>query len=540
MLAGQPIILLREGTERRKGEDAIRDILHAARAMSESIRTTLGPRGMDKMLVDTAGDVVITNDGATIVRQMEVQHPAAKMLAEVARAQDLECGDGTKTSVILAGELLHRAEELLEERIHPTLIVQGYRLAAARALEELTAIGRPVGREDTEMLLTIARTAMMSKGVAAHRDYLAQLARRAVIEVVEDRGGQLRFDRRNLQMVRRTGGEVRDSELIEGHLLEQGALHSAMPKLIENARVALVEGALEVKKTEFSAEIRITDPAQLSSFLEEEARMVSGMVDAVVRSGANVLFSGKGIDEVAAEHLAKAGIYAIRRAKRSDLELLAKASGARIVARAENLGPEDLGSAGRVEERKIGDDPVTLVTGCPHARAVTLLLRGGTEHVVEEVERSMVDAVSVIGLALEDGRVVTGAGAAAIELAARLREFAPGVGGREQMAVEAFASALEVIPLTLAENAGMDKIDALIELRHRHKAGEVDVGVDVLRGKVGPMGEIAIEPIRVGRQAIAGATETAAMLLRIDDVIAAKRSAGGPTGGGPPRGGPEE
>ncbi len=540
MLAGQPVILLREGTERKSGEDAFRDILRAAHAMADSVRTTLGPRGMDKMLVDSSGDVVITNDGATIVKQMEVQHPAAKMLAEVARAQDLECGDGTKTSVILAGELLHRAEELLDEHIHPTIIVQGYRMAAARALEELASIGRPVGRTDTETLRAIATTAMMSKGVAAHRDPLAELARRAVDEVIETRGDRLRFDRKHLQMVRRTGGDVRDSELIEGHLLEQPALHPAMPKVVEPARIALVEGAVEVKKTEFSAEIRITEAAQLSSFVEEESRMVQAMVDAVVQSGANVLIVEKGIDDVAAEHLAKAGVYAVRRAKRSDLDLLSRASGARLVARAQDLGPGDLGSAGRVEERKIGEDRVTLVTRCPHARSVTLLLRGGTEHVVEEVERSMVDAVSVIGLALEDGRVVTGAGAAAVELAARLRDYALGIGGREQMAVEAFASALEVIPLTLAENAGMDRIDALIELRRRHKAGEVDVGVDVLRSRVGPMGAVALEPIRVGRQAIEGATETATMLLRIDDVIAAKRTGGAGRGGGPPTGGLEE
>ncbi len=530
MLAGTPVILLREGTERAQGMDAQKEIIRAARAVADSIRSTLGPRGSDKMLVDSLGDVVITNDGATILQKMEVQHPAAKMLVEVAKAQDQECGDGTKTSVILVGELLRRAEELMEEKVHPTIITRGYQMAAEKALEVLRSIGRPVGLADTELLRRIAMTSMISKGVSGYRTDLATLAVRAVTEVIDERGGSFRFDRKNIQIVKRQGGDIPDSEVVEGHIVEQAAVHPDMPKLVTNARIALVEAAIEVKKTEFASEIRITEASQVQGFLDEEARMVQTMVDAIVRSGANVVFSEKGIDDVAAEHLAKAGVYAVRRAKRSDLELLARATGARLVARPVDIGSDDLGRSGRVEERKIGDDRLTVVTDCPHARAVTLLVRGGSQHVVDEVERSLEDAIMTVGIALEDGQLVTGAGAAAVELASRLREFAVTVGGREQMAVEAFANALEVIPLTLAENAGMDTIDALIELRRQHKAGDVHVGVNVLEGRISRMDDVAVEPLRVDRQVILSATEASVMLLRIDDVVSSRHAApGAPT-----------
>lgn len=534
MLAGQPVILLREGTERAQGKDAQKESLRAARTIAESVRSTLGPRGMDKMMVDSAGDVVITNDGATILKEMEVQHPAAKMLVEVAKAQDQECGDGTKTSVILTGELLKKAEALLDEKIHPTLITRGYHLAADRAVEALQSIARPVRRSDPDLLKKIAMTSMISKGVSAYRASLADLAVRACDEVVEEAGGKLTFDRKNIQLVKRQGGEITDSELIEGHIVEQEVVHPEMPRTAGPARIALLEGGVEFKKTEFSAEIRITDPGQIQAFLAEEEKSLNAMVEAVVRSGANVLFAGKGIDDVAAEHLARAKVYAVRRVKRSDLDQLARATGARIVARPQDIEPGDLGGAERVEERKIGDDRLTIVRGAPRAHSVTLLLRGGSEHVVAEVERSLVDAISTVGLALEDGLVVTGAGAAAVELSLRVREYAPTVGGREQMAIEAFASALEVVPTTLAENAGMDPIDTLIELRRRHTTGEIHAGVDVLGSRISDMKEVAVEPIRVGRQVLEGATETATMLLRIDDVIASRRSAGG----APPEGGP--
>ncbi len=530
MLAGTPVILLREGTERAQGSEAQNEIIRAARAIADSVRSTLGPRGRDKMLVDSLGDVVITNDGATILKQMEIEHPAAKMLAEVAKAQDQECGDGTKTSVILTGELLHRAEELIAEKVHPTLIVRGYQIAAERALERLEAIARPVGPSDLELLRRIAMTSMISKGVGGYRVELADLAVRAVREVMDTRGTRPVFDRKNVQVVRRQGGDIRDTELIEGHIVEGAGVHSAMPKLVESAKIALFEAPLEVKKTEFNAEIRITESAQVESFLREEERMVQTMVEAIVRSGATVVFAEKGIDDLAAEHLARAGVLALRRVKRSDLELLARATGARLVARPVDIEPTDLGAAARVEERKIGDDRLTLITGCPHAKAVTILIRGGTTHVVEEVDRSLADAIMTVGTALEDGRVVTGAGAAAVELSQHLRDFAASVGGREQMAVEAFADALEIIPVTLAENAGMDTINTLIELRRLHKGGAMQAGVNVQEGTVSNMDEIAVEPIRVDRQILRGATETSTMLLRIDDVISAKRSPAPPTG----------
>ncbi len=536
MLAGTPVILLREGTERRTGRDAQRDSLRAARAVADLIRSTLGPRGMDKMLVGATGDVVITNDGATILKEMELEHPAAKMLAEVAKAQDQECGDGTKSCVILAGELLKQAEELLDEHIHPTLITRGFQLAAEKAVGFLGEMATRVERTDEAQLRRIAETAMFSKGVSGLREELAGLAVRAALEVLDESGGKPRFDRSHIQIVKRQGGDILDSELLEGHILEQEPVHSGMPRVVAGARIALVEGALEARKTEFSAEIRITEPAQVDAFLAEEARLVDAMVKAVQAAGANVLFTEKGIDDVAAEHLARAGIYAVRRAKRKDLELLARASGARLVTRPEDLEAADLGSAERVEDRKIGEDHLTLVTGCPHARAVALLLRGGTEHVLAEVERSMIDAISVVGIALEDRLVTTGAGAAAIDLSLKLRDFAASVGGREQMAVERFAQALEIIPSTLAENAGMDHVNTLIELRRQHKAGNTRAGVDVLHQRVADMDQVVVEPVRVGRQAIEGATEAVTMLLRIDDVIAAKRGAapGGAAGGSGP------
>jgi archaeal chaperonin len=525
MLAGQPVILLREGTEQAKGVDAQKEILRAAQAVAESMRSTLGPRGRDKMMVDSLGDVVITNDGATILKQMEIQHPAGKMVAEVAKTQDQECGDGTKSSVILTGEFLLKAEELLDEKVHPTLIVQGFQIATTKALEYLETLGRPVTRADVDRLRTIAMTSMISKGVSSYREFLANLAVQAVTEVMDEREGTLRFDKKNIQLVKRQGGEIHDSELLDGHIVEQKAIHPDMPKWIDGARIAIFEAPIEVKKTEFSAEIKITEVGQMESFLKEEQQLIQSMVDAIVRSGANVVFTEKGVDDVAAEHLAKAGVYAARRVKHSDVELLARATGARLVARPIDLGPADLGKAARVEERKFGEDSLTLITGCPHAKAVTLLIRGGTPHVVDEVERSLTDAISTVGIALEDGKVVTGAGAIEIELSNRLREFAPSVGGREQMAVEAYATALEVIPATLAENAGMDVIDTLIELRRRHKTGDRNAGVNALAARVDDMATIAVEPLRVDRQVLLGATEAATMLLRIDNVISSGKSA---------------
>jgi archaeal chaperonin len=527
MLSGTPIILLKEGAQRTEGSEARRDILETTRAVADAIRTTLGPRGLDKMLVDSLGDVVITNDGAAILQKMDVQHPAGKMLAEIAKAQDQECGDGTKTAVLLTGELVRKAEDLLDEKLHPTVITRGYQIAAARSIEHLASLGRPVRAGDTGELDRVAATSMISKGVSAYRVELGRLAVRAVTAVLDTPGGTPRFDRKNVQIVKRQGGQIHDSELLEGHVLEQEAVHPRMPKLVRGARIALLAGAIESKKTEFSEEIKITAVEQVQSFLDEEARALDAMVDAVVASGANVVITEKGIEDVAAEHLARRGIYAVRRAKHSDLELLARATGARIVARALDLTASDLGAADRVEERKIGDDKLTLVSGATKARAVALLVRGGTQHVIDEVERSLLDATITVGVALEDGQIVTGAGSVPMDLSQHLRDFASTVGGREQLAVEAFASALEVVPTALAENAGMDVINTLIELRRRHKGGERNVGVDALGGKVAEMQDLAVEPVRVIRQEIQGATETATMLLRIDDVIASKRTSPG-------------
>ncbi len=535
MLTGTPVILLREGSERVEKSEAQRTIIETARAIADTLRSTLGPRGLDKMLVDSMGDVVITNDGATIVQKMEVQHPAAKMLAEVAKATDQEVGDGTKTSVILAGELLRKAEDLMEEKLHPTVITRGYQIAAARALEHLATLGRAVHSTDTETLERVAMTSMASKGVAGYRAELAKLAAKAVTRVIDTTDGRLRFDRKNIQIVKRQGGEIHDSELLEGHVLEQEPVHSDMPKRVADARIALISGGFETKKTEFSEEIKITAVDQIQSFLDEETRLLEAMVEAVRSVGATVVFAEKGIDDLAAEHLSRAGIYAVRRAKHSDLELLARATGARLVARPVDLTASDLGSAALVEERKIGDDRLTLVSGSPKARAVTLLVRGGAQHVVDEVERSLTDATMTVGVALEDGRVVTGAGATAIELSQNLHDFASTVGGREQLAVDAFASALEVVPAALAENAGMDIIDTLIDLRRRHKGGDRNAGVNALEGKVADMDIVAVEPLRVSRQEIQAATEAATMLLRIDDVIASKRT---PTTPSPKPGGP--
>ena len=525
MLAGQPVILLREGTEQAKGVDAQKEILRAARAIAESLRSTLGPRGRDKMMVDSLGDVVITNDGATILKQMEVQHPAGKMVAEVAKTQDQECGDGTKRSVILTGEFLLKAEDLLDEKVHPTLIVQGFQIATEKALEYLEKLGLPVARADVDLLRTIAMTSMISKGVSSYRDFLATLAVRAVTEVMDERDGTLHFDKKNIQLVKRQGGEIHDSELLDGHIVEQKAIHPDMPKWIDRARIAIFEAPIEVKKTEFSAEIKITEVGQMESFLKEEQKMIQSMVDAIVRSGANVVFTEKGIDEVAAEHLAKAGVYAVRQVKHTDVGLLTGQRG-RVSSPAPSTSARP--TLGWPPESK----NASLERIVSHSLPVAHMLRPSRcsfgavlQHVVDEVERSLNDAISTVGIALEDGKVVTGAGATAIELSGRLREFAMTVGGREQMAVEAYASALEVIPATLAENAGMDIIDTLIELRRRHKTGDQNAGVNALAARVDYMGLIAVEPLRVDRQVLLGATEAATMLLRIDDVISSGRTA---------------
>jgi thermosome len=537
MMTGQTqILVLREGTKREKGRGALANNITAAKAIADSVRSTLGPRGLDKMLVDSMGDVVVTNDGVTILKEMDVEHPAAKMLVEVAKTMDQEAGDGTTTAVILAGELLKRAEDLIEQNVHPTIIGLGYRLASTRALEVLNGISRPVSIADTETLKQIASTSMGSKSVSFNREILADIAVKAVTDVAEKKGTGYHVDLDNVQVIKKQGGQIADTSLIEGVIVDKEKVHSGMPSRVENPKIALLDAALEIKKTEIDAKIEINDPNQLNAFLQEEENMLRRMVDQVVKSGANVVVCQKGIDDLAQHFLAKHGIYAVRRAKKSDMEKLAKATGANIVSKVSELTAEDVGTAGTVEERKIGEDALTFVTGCKKAKAVSILIRGGTEHVIDEIERSLDDALNVVRVAVEDGKYVYGGGAAAEELAMQLRNDAAKVGGREQLAYEGFADALEVLPRTLAENAGLDPIDMLIEMRKAHKAGLKSAGVNVSTGKVDDMSQLhVIEPIRVGRQALESATDAAVMILRIDDVIASKSSPA-PSGGGP--GGP--
>jgi thermosome len=537
---GTPILVLKEGTKRERGKGAQFNNIAAAKAVADAVRSTLGPRGMDKMLVDSLGDVVITNDGVTILKEIDIEHPAAKMLVEVAKTQDAEAGDGTTTAVILAGELLKKAEDLIEQNIHPTVIASGYRQASEKAREVLERICTKVTIKDASILRDVAITAMQSKSASGQKEHLADIAVKAVTTVAEElASGRYFVDEDNIQIVKKQGGSIADTELVEGIIVDKERVHPGMPGQIDNARIALVDAALEVKKTEIDAKIEITDPSQLQAFLSEEENMLKGMVDRVKKSGATVLFCQKGIDDLAQHYLSKEGIYAVRRVKKSDMEKLAKATGGKIATKLDELTKDDLGNAKVVFEKKIGDDEMTFVTGCKNPKAVSILIRGGTEHVVDEVERSLEDAVSVAAITIEDGKIIYGGGAAATEIAFGLREFASTIGGREQIAIEAFADAVEVIPRTLAENAGLDPIDTLIELRKEHKKGGKTAGVDVFTGKITDMKKNkVIEPIRVGTQAISSATDAAVMILRIDDVIAAKSGGGKP--GGPGGAGGEE
>ncbi|MEA3165475.1 MAG: archaeal chaperonin [Thermoplasmata archaeon] len=533
---GQPIYILKEGTERTRGRTAQSNNIYAARLIAETVKSTLGPRGMDKMLVDSMGDVVITNDGATILKEIDVAHPAAKMVIEVAKVQDAECGDGTTTSVILTGELLKQAGELLEKGIHPTTITAGYNLAAKEALKVLNAMAIPIRKNDTATLRNIATTALQSKNLSANSELISDIVVRACTSVMESgsgKGAETTVDiDENILVQKANGGSIEDTELIQGIILDKERVHTGMPTSVKNAKIALVNAALEIKKTEVDAKIEITQPNQLSAFLDQEEKTLKDMVEKVKKSGANVLITQKGIDDLAQHYLAKAGIYAVRRAKKSDMEKLAKATGATIVNTLDDLTAKNLGGAGNVEERKIGEDKFTFVTDCPSAKAVSILLRGGTEHVVAEAERAMHDALSVVAVALEDGKMTPGGGAAATEIAMSLRDYAGTVGGREQMAIEAYANAFEVVPRTLAENAGLDEIDILLNLRRAHKKGDKNAGVNVFTGKIEDMvANHVIEPLRVGTQEIKASTEAAVMILRIDDVIAAK-SFSPPSGGG--------
>ena len=517
-----PIFILKEGTQRTRGRSAQSNNIAAAKAVADSVRSTLGPKGMDKMLVDSMGDVVITNDGATILKEMDIEHPAAKMIIEVAKTQEQHCYDGTTSAVVLSGELLKRSEDLIEQNVHPTVICEGFRLAAEKAIALLDSHGISTEGND-EVLLEVAKTALTGKSAGAVKAFMADICVRAVNAVgVVDEGERL-VDLSDIKVEKRQGGSIKDSSLIDGILLDKERVHAGMPRSLNDASIALVNSAIEVKKTEVDAKIQITDPNQLASFLAEEENYIRGLVEKITASGANVLICQKGIDELAQHYLSKAGVFSIRRAKKSDMEALSKATGGRIVTNIDDLSDQDLGKAARVEERKIGESDMTFITGCPEAKSVSVLLRGGTEHVVDEIRRAFDDAVGVVSVAWEDGAVLTGGGSVLAALSRDLRTYAETIGGREQMAIEAFASALEIIPRTLAENVGLDPVTTIIALRKAHADGASHAGINVYEGGVVDMhASNVLEPLRVVEQAIQSATETAIMILRIDDVISSK------------------
>jgi thermosome len=507
----------------------------AARIIGEVLKTTLGPRGMDKMLIDSLGDITITNDGAAILKEIDVEHPAAKMMVEIAKTQDDMVGDGTTTAVVLASELLKKAEELLDQNIHPTILVAGYRKAAQKAIEVVEKNSVPIDVEDRKMMMKVALTSMSSKAVGGAKEHFAEIAIEAVKQIAEKRGDKMLADIDNIQLVKKTGKSLLESQLISGIIVDKEVIHPGMPKKKENAKIALVDLALEIEKTEMSAEIRIRDPNQMKAFLDQEDSMLKEMVTKIKASGADVVFCQKGLDDMVQHYLAKEGIMAVRRLKESDMEKLARATGGRVTSNLNDLKTADLGFAGLVEERKIGDDKMIFVEKCKDPHSVAILIRAGLERMVDEAERAMIDALSVVSDVIENNKIVAGGGAVEIEVAKELRKYANTVGGREQLAIEAFASAMEIIPRALTENAGFDPIDVLVELRSVHdKEDGKYMGINVFTGKIqNSIDNGVIEPIVVKEQAIKSAAESAAMILRIDDVITSKAPKGGPGGGMP-------
>lgn len=537
--SGQPVLILKEGTTRNRGKEAQRNNIMAAKVIAEVLKTTLGPRGMDKMLIDSLGDITITNDGATILKDIEVEHPAAKMMVEIAKTQDDMVGDGTTTAVVLAGELLKRAEELLDQNIHPTILVSGYRKAAVKAVEAINKVAWPVEEDDRATLRKVAVTSMSSKAIGNAKEHFADMAIDAVMQIVEKRGDKNVADIDNVQVIKKTGKGLFESQLVKGLVIDKEVVHPGMPKMVEKAKIALIDAALEIEKTEMSAEIRIRDPNQMKAFLDQENKMLQEMVQKIKKSGANVVFCQKGIDDMAQHFLAKEGILAARRVKQSDMEKLARATGGKMSTDLNDLKAQDLGMAGLVEERKLGEDKMIFVEKCKDPRSVALIIRAGLERMVDEAERAMNDALSVVSDVLESNKVVAGGGAVEIEAAKELRKYATSVGGREQLAIENFADAIEVVPKTLAENGGLEAIDVLVELRAAHEKTDGQYkGVNVFTGKVEDMKQKGvIEPLIVKEQAIKSATESAAMILRIDDVIASTKPKEGPGGAGKPPGG---
>ena len=538
-LGGQPIFVMSEDAERQTGEDAQENNIAACKTVAKAVRTTLGPKGMDKMMVDSVGDLVVTNDGVTILEEMDIQHPAAKMMVEVAQTQEEEVGDGTTTAVVLAGELLKQAEDLLDQEIHPTVITRGYRMARQRSTEVLDHISEEVSLADEDTLQKVAMTSMTGKSAEASRDYLAEIAVKAVRQVAEEKEDHILIDKDMVKVEKKEGGTIDETELVQGVILDKEKVHGGMPSTVENAKIALLNSPIEVKETETDAEINISDPSQMKNFVEQEEEQLKEMVEALDQAGANVVLCQKGIDDMAQHYLAKKGIFAIRRVSTSDLDNLAKATGANIVTSITDIDSDDLGNAGTVEERLVGGDSMTFINDCPEAKSVSILIRGGTEHVVDEIERAMEDAIGGVSSALRNGRVVGGGGATEVQLAQELRDYADSVGGREQLAINAFADSLEVIPRTLAENAGFDPIDTLVDLRNKHDDGEVWAGLDVSSGKSEKLFDKGVvEPKQTKTQAVQSASESAEMILRIDDVISASGFDADDMGGGDDAGGP--
>ncbi|MEK6956720.1 MAG: thermosome subunit beta [Thermoproteota archaeon] len=529
-----PVLVLRESALQQKGRDAQANNIMAAKLVADLVRTSLGPRGMDKMLVDSLGDVTITNDGATILKEIDVQHPAAKMMVEISKAIDNEVGDGTTSSVIFAGSLLTKAQDLLKKDVHSSVIVEGFQAAAEKALEILTEIAKPVKPDETDELIKVAKTSMESKLISEDSPSLSKLVVDAILRIAEKHGEKYVVDLDNVKVEKKAGGSIQDSNLIKGIVLDKEVVHSGMPTKIQNAKIALLNCPLEIEKTEMSAEIRISDPTQMQMFIEEEQRMIKQMVEKIHKVGANVVICQKGIDDIAQHYLAKYGILAVRRVKESDMSKLAKASGATITTNLEDLTENDLGSAELVHQKKVESDKWVFVEGCRNPKSVSLLLRGGSQRVVDEVDRSMHDALMVVKDVIEKPAIVAGGGSVEAYLAGRINEWADGFEGREQLAIKKFAEALEIIPLTIAENAGMDPIDTMVNLRARQSQGQKWTGINAREQKVENMLTLnIIEPVAVKEQIIKSATEAACMILRIDDVIAISANKGG---GGMPGG----
>jgi thermosome len=535
---GVPVLILKEGATQTKGKDAQKNNITAAKLIAEVVRSSLGPRGMDKMLVDSLGDVTVTNDGATILKEIDVQHPAAKMMVEVAKSVDNEVGDGTTSAVVLAGALIEKAEQLISKGVHPTVIVDGYRKSATKVIEIFNNMAQKVSNNDKEQLIKIAKTSMQTKLVSKDSEALSELVVNAILQVSDQSDSGFRVDIDDVKVEKKAGGSLRDTRMIRGIVLDKEVVHGGMPKRIEKGKIALINSALEIEKTEFDAKINISSPDQMKMFLEEENKMLKGMVDKIIGIGANVVVCQKGIDDIAQHYLAKANILTVRRVKESDMTKLSRATGASIVTNIEDLTAKDLGFADVVEERKVETDKWVFIEGCKHPKSVTILIRGGSQRVVDEADRSIHDALMVTKDVIEKPLIVAGGGAPEAYAASKIRDWVSTLTGREQLAAEKYAESLEIIPLTLAQNAGMDPIDAMTDLRAKQNRGSKWTGIDVRSAKIADISKLEIlEPLSVKEQIIKSATEAASMILRIDDVIASSKSAGGPPGGGMPPGG---